>query len=266
MTHDSTPRAAFCFGDDYIVPSPAPPTAERTRHTVKETVFERRFEGLANSVNGGYLAGVLSEGFGNDASTTRLMSPVPLDTPVYIFNDEDRVDLRHCDQTVATAQRGTGPISDTPFVPVDIIVAGQEPPWDRGIFADCFVCGRHSPEGLGIDPKLVGDDLVASIWEPARSIHVTSEKVPARILRTALDCPGGFAVIAKHRRLAVTGTMETKVYFEPDADQRLIVVGQPTFADGRRLGATTTIFTENDEVVASAETTWVAIDATSQAA
>ena len=143
MSGPSHSSAPVCFGDDYIVPSPITETSRE--HVVEEIKFSRRFEGLASSVNGGYLAGILGERLDSRSSTTRLHSPVPLETPVYLFADSKSIELRHCDRTLATALPGSQEVEDAPFVAVEDIVEAAEPPLDRGIFADCFVCGRPAP-------------------------------------------------------------------------------------------------------------------------
>jgi hypothetical protein len=55
--------------------------------------------------------------------------------------------------------------------------------------------------------------------------------------------------------------MTTRIDFLPASDQRLIVVGEAAPREGRRLAATTTIFTESNQVVATSEAIWVTLEA-----
>jgi acyl-coenzyme A thioesterase PaaI-like protein len=228
---------------------------------MQEVTFERRFQGPFGSVNGGYLAGVLGEAVGPGASTTRLDSPVPLDTPLDIVEDEAGVSIRGRGQTYATATSSDADFETAQFASEAEIRAADRIPFETGIFADCFVCGLPAPTGLGVDPRPLSAGRFGAIWQPARSALVEGPVVAPRLLHAALDCPGGFAAITAAGRLALTGTITSRIEFLPPADETLLIVAQAGDVNGRKLGAVTTIFNAEGDVVASAEAIWIAMAA-----
>lgn len=228
---------------------------------MKEITFDNTYRGPFSSVNGGYLTGILLGAAAMTEGAVRLRRPVPLGRPVYLFAEDGWAAIRHCDQVLAeTIPAGNG-VNETGFVPIDVALDAREAGLDLGMFADCFVCGRGQPDGLGVEPRLLDDGRFVAVWHPAGSNLIEEKQVPARYLNAVLDCPGGFAAINTAERLAVTGSMTTRIDFLPASDQRLIVVGEAGQQEGRKLHATTTIFTESKEVVATSEATWVVLEA-----
>lgn len=228
---------------------------------MKEIHFDNRYRGPFSSVNGGFLTGTLLDAAAMTQGTVRLRRPVPLDEPVTLFAEDGWAAIRHCDETLAETIPADVSLSQASFVTIDEALDARDAGLDLGMFADCFVCGRGQPNGLGVEPRLLDDGRFVAVWHPAGSDMIDDGPVPARLLNAVLDCPGGFASINAAQRLAVTGSMTTRVDFLPAADQRLIVVGEAGPQEGRRLYATTTIFTESDEVVATAEAIWVTLEA-----
>ena len=226
---------------------------------MKTITFDKRHEGLGGAVNGGYLTGVLAEAAGTDGLTVWIRRPVPVGEPVNLFAENGWAAIRHCDRTLVETTRTSESVSETAFVPVDEAISAE--PSDLGLemFADCFVCGRGAPEGLGVEPRRLEDGRFAAVWHPATSDLIAGEVVPAEYLHAALDCPGGFAVLTAAGQPALTGSMTDRVDFFPRTDQRLIVVGEAGAADGRKLQAITTIFTESGETVATSEAIWVTL-------
>jgi acyl-coenzyme A thioesterase PaaI-like protein len=229
---------------------------------MKKITIDQRHQGPFGAANGGYVSGLLGDALRGAPSSVRIHQPVPVGTPVYVYRRGDTAFIRHNDQTVATAELADASIATTEFVPVGDVSAAQEPDLDLGIFADCFVCGQPTPDGLGVRPMALPDGRFAAIWRPGESRHVTGSKVPAVYLRSALDCPGGFAALTANQTLAVTGTLTSSVEFLPESDSTLIVVGEATQAEGRKLGAVSTIYTASGELVATASALWIAIPGT----
>lgn len=184
---------------------------------------------------------------------------MPVDTPVYLYRRGDSSFIRHAEETVATAELTNQDIPSTRFVTPDVVLSGSEPEIDMARFADCFVCGRPVPDGLGIGVRALSDGRYAALWRPAESRDVDGPLVEAIHLRSALGCPGGFAALTAHRTLAVTGILTSQIAFLPEASSRLVVVGESTWSDGRKLGALSTIFTDTGDLVATASAVWIAI-------
>lgn len=224
-----------------------------------EIVIDKRHQGPFDAANGGYVSGILGDALGPRPSNVRLRKPVPLDTAIQITRQADSAALVYDDQTLASAETVDDDIPEARFATVEEVLEGESVDFDMGMFANCFVCGQGAPNGLGIEPRKLGEGRFAALWRPAASNHIQGPFVDAAYLRSALDCPGGFAVLSKHQTVAVTGTLTSKVNFLPPVEDPLIVIGEAAWAEGRRLGAVTTIFTESDEIVATAAAVWVVV-------
>lgn len=228
---------------------------------MNEIRFDKSHEGLMASVNGGYLSGVLARArVLGGVTTTRLRRPVPLGESVYLYADEASAAIRFCDRTLAELAAGPEEVAETGFVTVEEARHAVDPEVRLDMFGDCFVCGRGAPEGLGVEPKRLDDGRFAAMWLPAKSDLIEDELVPEEYLHAALDCIGGFAALTAAKQPAVTGSLTVRVDYLAPSDQLLIVVGAAGRREGRKLHATSTIYAENDEVVATAEAIWVAID------
>ncbi len=234
-------------------------SSHQRRHELKKIIIERRHQGPFGAANGGYVAGILGDALGGAPSSVRLHQPIPVDTPIFVYRRGDTAFIRHDDRTVATAELVHETIPTTPFVPVSDAQDGSEHVLDLGMFGGCFVCGQSAPEGLGVQPKALRDGRFAAIWKPVESGHITGSRVPAVYLRSALDCPGGFAALSANNTLALTGTLTSRIEFLPETETTLVVIGEATHADGRKLGAVSSIYTESGDLVATASAIWIAI-------
>lgn len=232
---------------------------------MKKITIERRHQGPFAVANGGYVAGILGDALGGAPSSVRIHRPIPVDTPIFVYRRGQTAFIRHDGQTVATAELVDGDIPTTPFVPVPDVLNGAELNLDLGKFAGCFVCGQSAPDGLGVDTRGLPDGRYAAVWKPGESRHITGSRVPAVFLRSALDCPGGLAVANASKTAAVTGTLTSSIEFLPETDATLVVVGEATGAEGRKLGAVSTIYTESGDLVATASAIWIAIPDTASA-
>lgn len=226
---------------------------------MRKITIDSRHQGPFGAANGGYVAGLLGDVLRGAPSTVRIDKPVPVDTPVYVYRRGDSAFIRHAEETVATAELTGQAIPSTRFVTPGAVLSGSEPVLDVAMFADCFVCGRPAPEGLGVGVRALPDGRFAALWRPADSSHVDGPVVEAIHLRSALDCPGGFAALTAHQTLAVTGTLTSRIAFLPEASSQLVVVGESTWSEGRKLGAVSTIFTDTGDLVATASAVWIAI-------
>lgn len=226
---------------------------------MRKITIDQRYQGPFGAANGGYVAGLLGDALRGAPNTVRFEKPVPVDTPIYIYRRGNSAFIRHAEETVATAELTNEAIPSTPFVAPDRVLSGSEPALDMAMFADCFVCGRGAPDGLGIEVRALPDGRFAALWRPADSSDVEGPLVEAIHLRSALDCPGGFAALTANQTLALTGTLTSRIAFLPEASERLVVVGESTWSEGRKLGAVTTIFTDTGDLVATASAVWVAI-------
>ena len=163
----------------------------------------RRFRGPRTSANGGYAAGLLAqalrlqggdgEAHGDEAQGVEvtLRLPPPLERPLTVTRDGERVLLLDGDALVAEARRGDPAVA--PPVPPTFAeaaeAAGSAGGWGAPVFDECFVCGsRPEKDGLEIHAGRVpgATYLVATTW--------IAREVRPEIVWAAIDCPGAYAL------------------------------------------------------------------------
>lgn len=224
----------------------------------------RRFNGPPRSGNGGWVSGALAARLPNEALgravTVTLRMPPPLEVPLPVTPTANGATLSHDGRTVADAAYAeTDPV---PVAPVPVAEAAQAEASYAGHrshpFPGCFVCGtdRRPGDGLRIfagpvGPGPDGEHRVASTWTPYES------SVP--VTWAALDCPGGWSSDLEGRP-SVLGRVTVLVHALPRTSQRYVVVGEQRRIDGRKTFTAATLYGPRDEVVATAEHVWIAVD------
>ena len=153
------------------------------------------FNGPPTSANGGYTCGRVAALVGAEVVEVSLRAPPPLDTPMEVRRDDDRVMLSDGDTLVAEG-RPSELLEDVPDpVPYDEVAAAQEAGrerWSAGHpFPTCLVCGPGRDDGLGIFPAALParDGLFGAPWTPAEAIAGEDGCVPPELVWAALDCP-----------------------------------------------------------------------------
>jgi len=213
----------------------------------------RRYRGPLDSANGGYAAGLLGARLG-DAAEVTLRLPPPLERPLAVRREGDRLLLLDGDLLIAEAAPGDPALlAPAPPTPAEAHAASEGvgafgPPQ----FAECFVCGvREDGTGLGIHPGPLpgGDGLVATTW--------TASDVTPEVVWASIDCPGAYAVGETGRGEPVLGRMTARVERLPEDGEPCIVVGWPLAEDGRKLHAGTALYSRDGEVLALARQVWI---------
>lgn len=74
---------------------------------MKKITIDRRHMGPFGNANGEYIARILSEALRGAPVTVRILRPVPVDTPIYLYRRGNTAFIRHNDRTVATAEVAT---------------------------------------------------------------------------------------------------------------------------------------------------------------
>ncbi|HWJ09201.1 MAG TPA: hypothetical protein VNS46_07475 [Nocardioides sp.] len=217
-----------------------------------------RFNGPPRSGNGGWVAGALAARLPGQAMgravTVTLRQPPPLGTPMPLTATADGATLSHDGRLVAEAAYAEQ--APTPVAPVPVREAADAEASYAGQrshpFPSCFVCGpaRRVGDGLRIFPGPV-DGGVAAAWTPYETT------VP--ITWAALDCSGGWASDLEGRP-AVLGRITVEVRHLPRTSERYVVVGEERRIEGRKTFTAATLYGPGDDVVATAEHTWIAID------
>lgn len=191
------------------------------------------------SANGGYACGRLAGLVAADVVEVTLRLPPPLDRPLEVRRDGDRVLLRDGEALVAEARPGTlelelpGPVS---LAEAEAAAALHVRVGDPA-FGECFSCGiRPEGDGLRIHAGRVAgrEPLHAAVWEVRES--------GPEIVWAAIDCSGAYAVGAAGRGDVVLGRMTARVLRVPEVGDRRVVVAWPLGEDGRKLYAGTALF------------------------
>jgi hypothetical protein len=240
-------------------------------------IIPARFNGPPDTGNGGYCAGTFADavldagtggsgtgGSGTGGSGTggsgaggvvevTLRIPPPLDTALSIVDRR----IQTVDGVTVADVAPAGPI-DTVVPPVgylDAVAASTRyPGFTDHPFPTCFVCGPDKADGLRIFPGRLADDTTAAPWT------VPADVSPA-IVWAALDCPGGWAVIAAGRPY-VLGRMAVQVDQLPQPGDQCVVRGALADAEGRKARVHTTLYGPDGTILARARATWIALAGT----
>jgi hypothetical protein len=214
-------------------------------------IIAGRFNGPPGTGNGGYSSGLFAS-LAEGVPEVTLLRPPPLDVPLTAAGDGAVEDP--AGELVATVR------SVPPFPPGDLpaptpaearaAAAGYAGRADHP-FPTCYVCGPARTDGLAIYPgPLPGGGVAAPFTAPA---EVTRETVWA-----ALDCPGGWSVLAPGRPY-VLGRMAAMVDALPEPGSECVVVGAMVTSEGRRAQVVSGLYSPAGTLLAHARATWFAI-------
>jgi len=165
---------------------------------VTETLtIPARFNGPPGSANGGYTCGRVAQLVGAEEVEVSLRAPPPLDTPLDVVHDGERVELRDGDTLVAEG----GPtelLFDVPDpVDRDEVAAAEERGRERWAadhpFPTCVVCGpkREPGDGMRIFPADISGQgmLFGACWTPRDGDGDGNGCARPELVWAALDCP-----------------------------------------------------------------------------
>jgi hypothetical protein len=165
---------------------------------VTETLtIPARFNGPPGSANGGYTCGRVAEVVGAEAVEVSLRKPPPLEQPLEVVRDGERVELRDGDTLVAEGHPIELLLEVPDAVPHGEVAAAEEA--GREIwtaehpFPSCVVCGptREAGDGMRIFPAALPDrdGLFGACWTPRESDGDGNGWVRPELVWAALDCP-----------------------------------------------------------------------------
>lgn len=215
-----------------------------------QLLIERRFNGPADSGNGGYTCGLVAAAYG--ANEVTLRKPPPLDTPL------DVRDGGVYDRDTLVAQPGTATVDvePPPFPGYDAARAAMER--YAGLkdhpFPTCYVCGPRRDDGLGLRPGPVGDATVATTWTPRDDDEQS--------VWAALDCPGAWALMQTDEAPIVLGRLAVRIDATPQRDMPHVVVGwRHKPREGRKHYAGTALYDAAGTLLARGQAVWVSLGA-----
>jgi hypothetical protein len=210
-------------------------------------IIPARFNGPPGSGNGGYSAGVFT---GGAQCEVTLRMPPPLDTSLSIVDGQ----IHAPDGSVVAEVAPAGEV-DTVVPPIRYADAVRASARYAGFadhpFPTCYVCGPDRSDGLRIFPGPVSGNTTAAPWT------VPVDVSPA-IVWAALDCPGGWAVIAAGRPY-VLGRIAVLLDRMPVPGDQCVVLGALAAAEGRKALVHTTLYGPDGALLARARATWIAV-------
>lgn len=227
-------------------------------------IIDSRHNGPPGSGNGGWSAGTFAVAAQNaplptpgsrhprpdpDPVQVTLRRPPPLETPLTLDAGEVRDPAGHLIAEIATVA-AFDPVAE----PVDLAIARAAAADYAGLvnhpFPSCFVCGPERADGLRIFPgPLSAGRTAAPFRVPAGADVVTTW--------AALDCPGGWSVIAPGRPYLL-GRISAVVLAAPRPGDECVVTGVLTRAQGRKAEVHSSLFAPDGSLLGYARATWIA--------
>ncbi|ONH27172.1 hypothetical protein BL253_22720 [Pseudofrankia asymbiotica] len=241
-------------------------------------VVPARFNGPPGSANGGWISGTLAgylDGTGTGggpgwAAEAVLRAPTPLEVPLAVEPaDEGGVRLVHGGTLLVEAHAAkSADLGDPPpFVELDEArhAAAALAATSTHPFPECFGCGTGRSDGLRILPGPVAggpSGLVATTWTVDHSLAGADGTVGRHLLWSALDCPSfwahqatmpteDLAALLARQTVAAAGTVTP--------GETYVVVARADAAEGRKLRASSALYTVDGQLLAASTSLWIRI-------
>lgn len=222
-----------------------------------------RFNGPPSSANGGYTSGRVAELVGTEEVAVSLRLPPPLERPLDVVRDGDRVELRDRDgELVAEGYPETLGLDVPDPISPDQAAAASEAGHEKWAanhpFRTCVVCGpdRRPHDGLCIFPGPLADGMFAAPWTPDESVGNGDGEVRPECVWAALDCPTSAPVVDfSGGSPCVLARLTARV-----GDVRAgphSIVSWPIEVDGRKRHSGAAMFDSDGSLVAAARALWI---------
>ncbi|MGV9215534.1 hypothetical protein ACTFTM_27070 [Micromonospora sp. RB23] len=210
---------------------------------------ESRYNGPTGSGNGGWSAGLFATAAGTGPVEVTLRRPPPLETELTLVDGE----VRDPAGELVAEVRPAG-VVDAVVPPVDAGTAKEAATRYPGFVAhpypECFVCGPSRTDGLRIFPGRLPDGRTAA---PFRA----PERVDDATVWAALDCPGGWTVLASDRPYLL-GRIAAVVAARPAPGDECVVTGALIAVEGRKALVHTSLYGPDGTLLGAARATWIA--------
>jgi hypothetical protein len=223
-----------------------------------------RFNGPPGSANGGYVCGLVAALVGAEEVTVSLRHPPPLERPLAVVRDGDRVELRDGDRLVADGApselRLEVPEPESPAAAARASDAGRERWFGPHPFPTCFVCGpeRDHGDGLRVFPGELRDGMFAADWTPDASLDDGTGHVRPEFVWAALDCPTSAPVANFERGPAmVLARLTARLGCSVEVGEPHAIVSWPLDVDGRKHHAACALFDSTGRLLCASQALWI---------
>ena len=229
-----------------------------------ELTIPAEFNGPPTSGNGGYTCGRVAELVDAEVAEISLRSPPPLDTPLRVIREGERVELRDGDTLVAEGAPGELLLDVPDPVPADEIEAALEEGrarWADGHpFPTCVVCGPAREDGFGIFPSALAgrDGMFGALWAPDAAAADDDGCVRPELVWAALDCPTS-APVANFGEgpVMVLASLTARLGCPVRAGERHTIVSWPLHEDGRKHWAGAALFDPDGALTCASRALWI---------
>ena len=229
---------------------------------IDKIIIDQKYCGFLGIGNGGYVCGMAAGYIQGDAEVTLWNPPL-----VNVSFDVDRIDSRvlfkNGDVIIAEAQPASINL-DVPSPPTyEEAVAASKHSLALGSIPpspDCFVCGcnRDNSDGLRVFAGPAFDaGLVAAPWIPDASLADDSGRIREVFLWSVLDCPGAYAFFGDTMPAIVLGRLVAGVKQKIMPGEKCVIIGWKISQEGRKLISGSALFSESNDLCATAKATWL---------
>ena len=223
-----------------------------------------RFNGPPSSANGGYTCGLVAGLVESEEVTVSLRRPPPLDRPLEVVRDGDRVELRDGDDLVAEGAPEQllldVPDAISPEDAAAASAAGVEKWTSVHPFPTCVVCGPDRPEhdGMQVFPGALPDGKYAADWTPDETLGDGDGIVRPECVWAALDCPTS-APVANFADgpPMVLARLTARLGAPVRVGERHALISWPIEVDGRKRHAACALYDSEGRLLCASRALWI---------
>jgi hypothetical protein len=225
-----------------------------------------RFNGPPGSGNGGYTCGRVAGLVDSEVVEVSLRAPPPLEQPLAVVREDERVELRDGETLVAEAEPAELPLDMPDPIRRDelarALAAGQERWFTGHPFPTCFVCGpeRADGDGMRVFPVELPDrdGLFGARWRPHGSLAGEDGSVRTEFVWAALDCPTS-APIANFGvgPPVVLARLTARVGCSVPADEEHTILSWELGRDGRKRHSAAALYDSAGRMLCASRALWI---------
>jgi hypothetical protein len=232
---------------------------------VSETLtIPARFSGPPGTGQGGYTSGLVAGLLGAEVTGVSLRAPPPLERPLTVTREGERMELHDGDILVAEAAPADLVLDLPDGVSPDEARAASEAGHDHWTahhpFPACFGCGpaRDPGDGMRLVPGALGDGRFAAEWIPDESVGDGDGRVRPECVWAALDCPtsapvANFAAGPPMVLARLAATIDRPV----EVGERHAIVSWPLAVDGRKRHGAAALFDSDRRLLGASRALWI---------
>jgi hypothetical protein len=223
-----------------------------------------RFNGPAESANGGYTCGLVAGLLDSEVASVSLRAPPPLERPLQVVHEADRVQLLDGATVVAEGVPDEllldvpGPVA--PARAARAAQAGRRRWTERHPFPACVVCGpaREPGDGMRVFPGELDDGLYAAEWTPDTSLDDGTGRVRPEYVWAALDCPTSAPVATfGEGPPLVLARLTARLGRPVQVGESHALVSWPLDVDGRKRRAACALFDSEGRLLCASSALWI---------